>query len=100
VGDDTIYFGDGKAYFYALDRFTGAVRWRVWLKMSDETSAPSLSRGAVYFTTDHGELRALKRADGTPLWKIEKSLAIETPPVLANGMIFVINQAGAQVALK
>ena len=29
VNDDTVYFGDLGGWFYALDRATGAERWRI-----------------------------------------------------------------------
>jgi outer membrane protein assembly factor BamB len=104
---DTIFVssnGFAGAYTVALDAQSGQ---ELWMTKTGDFSAemPALFGEALLVGSDNGDLLALDPATGTERWRIPVSNRIEvaldqsSPPLTANGLIFVRNEIGSVVAL-
>jgi outer membrane protein assembly factor BamB len=70
IYNETIYFGCGDGYFYALNSQTGEERWRY--KTSGAIySSPYVSVQALYFTSRDNYLYALEPGGGKEIWKFK-----------------------------
>jgi outer membrane protein assembly factor BamB len=80
---------------FALERGTGALRWRFDTK--GMPSSPVIAGDKVVVAAD-GELFLLRLADGTKLWSLKVSDEI-TSPAIAEQMVIVGSEDGTVVAL-
>jgi len=90
-----LYVGNQNGHVYALNAFTGAVRWQYPLKGQppiDSISArPSVADHKVYVVTSTGRLYALDAAAGTFKWSYPKAGRMgsaPTSPVYLDGNVF------------
>jgi outer membrane protein assembly factor BamB len=68
VADSTVYAGGSDGVFTALDRNTGAERWKAVLGVSMWT-APAVGERLIYVAANDGRLYALDRRTGARRWQ-------------------------------
>ena len=85
VGAEHVVFGANDGVLYALDRKTGALKWKQ--KLGDTPSSPVIARDKVVVSAD-GELRLMQLADGATLWSFPVSDEI-TSPGIAGALVVV-----------
>jgi len=68
VEGDTVYFGSGDHYVYALDARSGNLRWK-FLAGDVVHSSPAIAGGILYIGCWDGVLYALNAKTGQPVWK-------------------------------
>jgi eukaryotic-like serine/threonine-protein kinase len=69
IAGDVVYVGSGDGYMYALDRATGAVRWKRDMG-SPIASSPAVGTRRVFFGTRDGRFHALDAATGEVRWRL------------------------------
>jgi outer membrane protein assembly factor BamB len=101
VADTTVYVGGPDGVVYALDRRTGAERWKTALGASTWT-APAVAEHVIYVAANDGRLYALDRRTGTRRWQFvtdgatmdlkkegyDRRSIQSTPSIAANVIIF------------
>ncbi|HEV8218741.1 MAG TPA: PQQ-binding-like beta-propeller repeat protein [Streptosporangiaceae bacterium] len=90
-----LYMGDQNGYVYALNAFTGALRWQYPLKgqpaLASINARPGVADHKVYVVTSNGHLYALDAANGTLKWSYPKTGhagSAPTSPVYLDGKVF------------
>ncbi|MDS0280979.1 PQQ-binding-like beta-propeller repeat protein [Haloarcula onubensis] len=86
VTGGTVYVGRGSDV-HALSAADGTERW-----VTEDVSAterPAVADGRVYVTSLGGPLVALNAADGRVEWRFDAAEAMWTPPVVADGTVYV-----------
>lgn len=89
---DTVYFGSGDRYLYALDRNNGAGKWRFETD-GEVYSSPAVAYGMVYFSSGDGNFYALDTETGEERWRLDfgegeipnPSL---TSPIVKDGVVY------------
>ncbi|HYF78445.1 MAG TPA: PQQ-binding-like beta-propeller repeat protein, partial [Symbiobacteriaceae bacterium] len=102
---DRVYVGLGDGHFYALDRHTGRVKWRV---PAGGTAAPGASPlatpavfdGLVYLCSPDGDLFAVDAYSGEPIWRTVLGAGDLGSPTVARGVVYVGAPGGCVVALE
>jgi outer membrane protein assembly factor BamB len=89
----TVYVQDLRSNVYALDRSTGALRWRHrYRALNEGPNGLAVSGGRVYGATD-SEAFALSADDGRELWRRHLTRAteqlVDVAPVVWRGLVFV-----------
>lgn len=64
---DTLYFGAGDGFFYAIDIKTGTTKWSFPLR-ADGIGAPLITDKNIYFISGSGNLYSLKKETGEQVW--------------------------------
>jgi len=77
----------GKSVLYAVDRRTGAERWKLDTDVQI-TSALLVDEGVVYFGADDGKLWAVNAATGHKKWRFEAQQAIRSAPLLVDRVMY------------
>ena len=87
VANGVVYIGSQypDQAVYALDAFTGAFRWKYPL-VAFYVDQPAVANGVVYVTGEDDQLYAVSASTGALLWKYQ---GLFSPPVVANGMVYV-----------
>ena len=90
--DDTVYVQDLRSDVYALERATGAVRWRQRYAAPNEgPNGLAVDGGRVYGATD-SDAFALSKANGRELWSRHLTKAteqfVDVAPVVWRGLVF------------
>lgn len=83
--------GAGVAYngIYALDRYTGALRWHVDTR-GDVMPTPALSQGRLIFSTGAGDVFAVDARSGQPLWHTTLGgMANMSSPAVVDGKVYL-----------
>jgi len=90
-----LYVGNQNGHVYALNAFTGAVRWQYPLKgqspLDSISARPSVADHKVYVVTSTGRLYALNAATGTVEWSYPqagRTGSALTSPVYLDGNVF------------
>ncbi|MDR3718240.1 MAG: PQQ-binding-like beta-propeller repeat protein [Bryobacteraceae bacterium] len=95
VGQGAVFFGSGDGNIYALDQWTGAVRWK--FKTGDVVhSSPAYDAGTIYVGSWDGYLYALEAASGLEKWRFKtgddalmhNQVGFQGSPAVANGVVF------------
>ncbi len=75
----------------ALSAASGGLLWSAEFgPVSDVTGGLAVDGGTVYATSSNGELFAYDATSGTRRWRISgKNVTFATPPVVANGVVYV-----------
>lgn len=94
LAGDLVIFGSEDRGVYALERATGAQRWRH--DAGGPPSSPVVVGDKVAFSVD-GALRLIRVDTGAPVWSHEVSDAISAPSVLHGGVV-VGSEDGTLVA--
>jgi outer membrane protein assembly factor BamB len=70
IGQGAVFFGSGDGNVYALDQWTGAVRWK--FKTGDVVhSSPAYEAGTIYIGSWDSYLYALEAATGLEKWRFK-----------------------------
>ena len=85
--NDTIYFGSGDRFVYALDAGTGNLKWS-YETGSDVFSSPAVEDGLVYIGSYDGKLYALKADTGELVWSYQTGDEVRSSPAVADGMVY------------
>ncbi len=91
VSDGLVYVVGEAGPLYALDAKTGAERWRFVVSVSQ--TAPSLANGVLYVGSGD-TLYALDAKTGKTLHKLAVGMSIVQPPVIADGVVYVVGSEG------
>jgi outer membrane protein assembly factor BamB len=101
---ETLFVAGGDGVVYALNRFTGAVRWQVDLN-EELTTSPTLSEGRLFVMSSAQSVTALDAKDGKRLWKFHRdapggfTIRGDARPVVANRTVYTGFADGWVVAL-
>ena len=96
IGQGAVFFGSGDGNVYALDQWTGAVRWK--FKTGDVVhSSPAYDAGTIYVGSWDSYLYALEAATGTEKWRfktgedaaIHNQVGFQGSPAVAGGVVYV-----------
>lgn len=105
IDGETLYVAGGDGWVYALNRFTGAVRWLVDLK-EELTTQPTGSEGRIFVMSSEQSVTALDMKDGKRLWKFHRdppggfTIRGDAQPRIAHGSVFVAFAEGSVAALQ
>lgn len=95
IGQGAVFFGSGDGNVYALDQWTGAVRWK--FKTGDVVhSSPAYEAGTVYVGSWDSYLYALEAATGAEKWRfktgedaaIHNQVGFQGSPAVAGGIVY------------
>ena len=92
-----IFVGSRYGTFFALERGTGRVLWKV--DLGSVSSEPLVHEGRLYIGTDDGSLVCLSTLDGTQKWRYATKGPILTVPVVSGEMVLFANEADRVYAL-
>lgn len=108
---DRVYVGLGDGHFYALDRHTGRMKWRVPAgpgtsgEAAPHADAPPLATpavfdGLVYLCSSDGALFAVDAYSGEPIWRTVLGGGSLGSPTVSRGVVYVGAPDGYVVALE
>jgi eukaryotic-like serine/threonine-protein kinase len=93
IAGSLIYFGCFDDNFYAVDKNTGKLKWR--LKVGDTDTHAVFDDGTVYFESadfsiNRSYLYAVDAETGQEKWKMERPVSESwTRPAIANGLLYI-----------
>ena len=105
VQSETLYVPGGDGVLYALNRFTGALRWLAELH-EELTTQPAVTEGRLLVMSSEQSVTALDLKDGKRLWKFHRdppgsfTIRGDAQPRVANGSVFVAFADGTVAALQ
>jgi len=114
-GADLVFVQTEIGRLVALERDTGVVRWSfenpVPVLTLRGTSAPVFGNGIVYAGFANGMVSAIRAETGEPVWEhrvmlpegrseLERMVDIDSTPVLAGNLLFVVSYQGRLKALR
>jgi len=98
VGNGSVYVGTSSGSLIALDAQTGVERWRSAVDPSGgKVNIPALAGGRVYVASRGGGFVAVDAATGTIAWRVDTSDAPTGTAVVAGGIAWIGEPAGASV---
>jgi outer membrane protein assembly factor BamB len=84
----TLFVGSSNNRFYAIDAFTGSLKWMYqgtnWFSMS----SPTYHNGVVYAGCIDGSLYAFDATSGSVRWTFPTGGAIESSPAISDGVVY------------
>jgi outer membrane protein assembly factor BamB len=95
-GQGAVFFGSGDGNVYALDEWTGALRWK--FKTGDVVhSSPAYHAGTIYVGSWDSYLYALEAATGVEKWRfktgedpaIHNQVGFQGSPAISGGVVYV-----------
>ncbi len=95
IDDLHIYFGSDSGYFWAINKSDGSVAWQHKVGFHAQGkyifSSPVLYRDLVYFGAYDGNVYALDRATGKPLWIFMEADWVGSSPCIAEdlGIVYI-----------
>jgi outer membrane protein assembly factor BamB len=100
IAGGAVYVGARDGFLYAIDRATGAPRWRYDHKVSWVNSSPAVSDGLVYAGTSDGQfVQAVDTATGEERWRAKTSAIVWASPAVDNALVYVGEGIGTMYAL-
>ena len=93
VSGGLVFVGSEDNYIYALDQYTGALKWRY--KTGDDVySSPSVSGGLVFVGSDDNYIYALDQYTGALQWRYKTGDDVLSSPSVSggNGLCRVLGQ--------
>lgn len=93
-----IYYGGRDGFVYAVEGTGGDEEWR--FKLGGACSAPVVAGGALYFASADQSLYSLDAATGRLRWKYPWQSPLSISPVISDGKIYVLDDAGTLSALR
>jgi outer membrane protein assembly factor BamB len=91
VMNNVVYVGSEDFKMYALNATNGTLIWN-FTTGNYIVSSPALSDGRVFVSSEDGRLYALNQTTGEQLWN-SSITSLDSSPAVADGIIFVGNQA-------
>ena len=100
VAGGAVYVGARDGFLYAIDRATGAQRWRHDHKVSWVNSSPAVSDGLVYAGSSDGRfVQAVDTATGEERWRAKAQGIVWASPAVDNALVYVGEGDGTMYAL-
>jgi outer membrane protein assembly factor BamB len=105
IEGETLYVPGGDGVVYALNRFTGAVRWQVDIH-EELTTTPATSEGRLLVMSSSQSVTALDLETGKRLWKFHRdapggfTIRGDAQPRVAHGSVYAGFADGMVVALQ
>jgi outer membrane protein assembly factor BamB len=100
VAGGAVYVGARDGFLYAIDRRTGAERWRHDHKVSWVNSSPAVSAGLVYAGTSDGQfVQAVDTATGVERWRHKSAGIVWASPAVDEALVYVGEGNGTMYAL-
>lgn len=85
-----VYVGARDGFLYALDRATGARRWRSNHEVSWVNGSPALARGLVFASSSDGQfVQAVDTATGVERWRAKDKGLMWSSPSVAGDIVCV-----------
>jgi len=98
IDHDSVYVGSLDGNFYAIDRATGAERWKYHTELGFSAAA-AVADGRVYVGDADGKFYAFAAADGKLLWGFEASAEINSAPNFYKNLVLFGSQDATLYAL-
>ena len=96
----TVYVGARDGFLYAIDRATGAQRWRHDHNVSWVNSSPAVSEGLVYAGTSDGRfIQAVDTVTGEERWRANAQGTVWASPAVDSLLVYVGEGDGTMYAL-
>jgi outer membrane protein assembly factor BamB len=90
IANDRVYIAEVAGFFHCLDAKTGKAQW-IFDAKAEIWGSPYYVDGKVYLGTGDGEVHVFAEGKAKKvLGKIEMDSGIFTPPVAANGVLYVM----------
>jgi outer membrane protein assembly factor BamB len=101
IGSRRVFVGSSDRGLYALRAEDGTALWR-FETVGFVQCAPLYDAGedVVYFGSNDGALYKVKAATGELLWRFMTNAEVARRPVLANGLLYVVNANDTVLALE
>ena len=105
IDGETLYVAGGDGVVYALNRFTGALRWRADIH-EELTTPPTASEGRLFVMSSEQSVTALDLKDGKRVWKFHRdvpggfTIRGDAQPKIAHGVLFGGFADGVVAALQ
>jgi len=105
IEGETLFVPGGDGILYALNRFTGALRWQVDIH-EELTTPPAMSQGRLVVMSSEQSVTALDPASGKRLWKFHRdspggfTIRGDAQPRSAHGSVYVAFADGTVAALQ
>ncbi len=96
IGQGAVFAGSGDGHVYALDQWTGALRWK--FKTGDVVhSSPAYEAGTIYVGSWDSYLYALEAATGLEKWRFKtgedganhNQVGFQGSPAISGGVVYV-----------
>jgi hypothetical protein len=88
VADGTVFVGSCDNKVYALNEFTGALKWS-YTTGSWVESSPAVVDGVVYVGSDDWNVYALNASTGKYIWNCQTVGQVYSSPAVADGKVYV-----------
>jgi outer membrane protein assembly factor BamB len=104
VEGETLLVPGGDGVLYALNRFTGKVRWQTDVH-EELTTTPAIAGGRVFVMSSLQSISALDLNDGKPIWKFHRdppggfTIRGDARPQVAHGTVYAAFANGTVAAL-
>lgn len=98
VGNGNVYFAGKNGDLHALDAAAGQEKWR--FEMRRPCGTPSLAEDFIYFNCAGEHSYALDARTGEERWKLWHAPLVTSPPVISNGVIYLLRSDGYVYALR
>jgi outer membrane protein assembly factor BamB len=105
VEGETLYVAGGDGIVYALNRFTGTLRWRADVH-EELTTTPAVSEGRLMVMSSEQSVTALDMKDGKRVWKFHRdppggfTIRGDAQPRAAHGSVYLAFADGTVAALQ
>ncbi len=89
--EDTVYFGSANTLVYAFDTTSGDLRWKHNILVGTFNyvmGSPAYIQDDLYFLTQHGDIMALNRSDGSLLWHISTGITPRDGLTISDGWVY------------
>ncbi|MDR1594761.1 MAG: PQQ-binding-like beta-propeller repeat protein [Prevotellaceae bacterium] len=89
-----LYILSDDRYLYAIDRRTGAIRWKYLQKGNSGESSPVVCRDRIISCTRSGIISVLDARKGELLWEYDTGEQITASPAAASGRFYILTAKG------
>ena len=92
-------FAAGRGAVVALARQDGRKLWQLPLTHDRYSTGLGIAEGLLFFSADRGPLYAVELATGRPRGAFEPGSGFSQPPVVQQGVAWIISNAGSLFTL-
>ncbi|MDR2809681.1 MAG: PQQ-binding-like beta-propeller repeat protein [Tannerellaceae bacterium] len=94
LSSTTLFLLSDDRYLYAIDRSSGAVRWKYLQKGPSGESSPVVCRNKVISCTRSGIVSVLDAKNGELLWEYDTGESITACPAVIKGYFYILTAKG------
>jgi outer membrane protein assembly factor BamB len=95
LSPQTLFILSDDRHLYAIDRTSGAIRWRYLQKGNSGESSPVVCRDKVISCSRSGIVSILDAADGALLWEYDTGEQITASPAVIQDHFYILTAKGA-----